>query len=255
METVLQDVRYGVRIFLKHRAFSAVAILTLAIGIGVSTALFSVSDAALLRPLPYPHPEEIVEVLVRETNNGKSSRYAPSMADIRAWRESGRIFAHVGAGRVTGFRPLIVDAGLPERLKVGEVSEDFLDVYGVKPALGRGIQLEDTREGAPLVALLGHGYWQSRFGGTPDVVGRVIRIAGLPVTIVGVLPEGFIARRPSGSRDRSRQSRANSRGSGTPVEVRCEAPRRDCGQPSRGLPAEARVSERRLERATGIEPD
>ncbi len=128
---------------------------------------------------------------IRETSNGKSSRYAPSLADVRSWRGSEHIFAHVGAGRLTGFRTRIVDAGEPERLIVGEASEDFLEVYAVQPLLGRGVQIEDTRQGAPLVALLGHGYWQSRFGGTRDVIGRVIRIAGVPATIVGVLPAGF----------------------------------------------------------------
>jgi len=220
METVLQDVRYGVRLLLKHRAFSLVAILTLAMGIGVSTALFSVIDAALLRPLPYPHPEELVDVLVRETSNGKSSRYAPSMDDIRAWRGSGRIFTHVGAGRVTGFLPRVVEAGQAERLVVGEVSEDFLEIYGVKPLLGRGIQIEDVREGAPLVALLGHSYWQSRFGGTPHAIGRVIRIAGVPATIVGVLPAGFYRETAVWQPTQIPASRTNKRGSGTPVEAR-----------------------------------
>jgi putative ABC transport system permease protein len=220
METVLQDARYGMRLLLKHRAFSVVAILTLAMGFGVSTALFSVIDAALLRPLPYPHPEELVEVRVRTTRNGKSSSYAPSMADIRAWRESGRVLSHVGAGRVTGFRRPIVDTGDPERLVVGEVSEDFLEVYGVKPLLGRGIQIEDTREGAPLVALLGHGYWQSRFGGSRDVIGRVIRIAGVPGTIVGVLPAGFYRETAVWQPTQIPASRANFRGSGTPVQGR-----------------------------------
>ena len=220
METVLQDARYGMRLLLKHRAFSLFAILTLAIGFGVSTALFSVIDAALLRPLPYPHPEELVEIEVVATRNGKSSRYAPSMADIRAWRESGRVFSHVGAGRVTGFLPPIVDPGDPERLVVGEVSEDFLEVYGVKPIIGRGIQIEDTREGAPLVALLGHGYWQSRFGASPDVIGRVIRIAGVPGPIVGVLPAGFYRETAVWQPKQTPASRANRRGSGTPVQGR-----------------------------------
>jgi hypothetical protein len=220
MDTVLLDVRYGVRSLLKHRAFSTVAILTLAIGIGVSTALFSVIDAALLRPLPYPHPEELVGVTVRETYNGKSGRYDPSMADLRAWRGSERIFAHIGAGRVTGVVPRVVETGQAERLIVGEASEDFLEVYGVKPLLGTAIQIEDTREGAPVVALLGYTYWQSRFGGAPDVVGRVIRIAGVPATIVGVLPAGFYRETAVWQSKQTSVFGASLRGSGTPVEGR-----------------------------------
>lgn len=103
METVLQDVRYGVRLLLRHRAFSMAAILTLAMGIGVSTALFSVIDAALLRPLPYPHPEQLVEALVSATHDGKSSRYSPSMADIRAWRDAAwPVLLGLSAGMAVG---------------------------------------------------------------------------------------------------------------------------------------------------------
>ena len=230
METVLQDVRYGVRLLVRHRGFSMIAILTLAVGIGASTALFSVIEAALLRPLPYPHPEELVEVLVSETSRGEPSLIGPSPADIRAWRESGRIFAHVGAGRVTGFVPRVVDAGIPERVIVGDLSEDFLEVFGVTPLLGRSVQIEDVRKGAPAVVLLGHAYWQSHFGGAPDVLGRVIRIwpmqigpgsiAAVPATIVGVLPAGFYRETAVWQPTQISAERTNWRGSGTPVNAR-----------------------------------
>jgi predicted permease len=217
MDTILQDTRYGVRLLLTHRGFSVVAILTLAVGIGASTALFSVIDAALLRPLPYAHPEQLVDIMVRKAQHGESRRYDPSIADVRAWRGHWPVLAHVGAGRLTGFLPLIVDAGAPERLTVGEASEDFLEVYGVTPLLGRGIRIEDTREGAPLVALLGHAYWQTRFGGSPDVLGRVIRIAGMPATIVGVLPPGFYRETSVWQPTQIPASRTSRRGSGTSV--------------------------------------
>ena len=225
METVLQDVRYGVRLLLVHRAFALIAILTLAVGIGASTALFSVIESALLRPLPYPHPEELVSLQVRETHNGKSFAVAPSVPDIRAWRESGRIFTHVGTGRVSGFLPRVVDAGVPERLVVGDVSEDFLEAYGITPLIGRGIQSEDLRAGAPPVALLGHAYWQSHFGGSADVLGRAIQVAPavgagpdatkVSATIVGVLPAGFY--RDTAVWVPIAASQTKSRGSGTPV--------------------------------------
>lgn len=112
METTLQDVKYGLRQLGQHPWFSVVAVLTLALGIGVSTALFSVIDAALLRPLPYPHPEELVILDVEEaSNSGKPSRYAPSMGDIRIWRTLAVIISHAGMGRVSGFVPLIVETG------------------------------------------------------------------------------------------------------------------------------------------------
>ena len=107
-------------------------------------------------------------------------------------------------GRVSGFGMLIVETATPQRLIVAEASEDFLETYGITPILGRGIQADDTREGALAVALLGHAYWQQEFGGDPNVLGRVVRIQNRPATIVGVLPAGFYAEtavwRPRSSR-------------------------------------------------------
>src|SRR3954462_2587613 len=109
LETMIQDVRYGVRQLRRQPSFSAIAILTLALGIGVSTALFSVIDAALLRPLPYSHPEQLVTLDVQESDSsGKSIRYAPSITDMRTWRTLSTIISHAGTGRVSGFVPLIV---------------------------------------------------------------------------------------------------------------------------------------------------
>jgi predicted permease len=221
METMLQDVKYALRQLGQHRSFSVVAGLTLALGIGVSTALFSVIDAALLRPLPYPHPEELVTLTVEEPGkDGKPSRYDPSMADIRTWRTLTRIVAHAGMGRVSGFVPPIVETGTPQRLTVAEASEDFLETYGIAPILGRGIQLDDTREGAPPVALLGHAFWQREFSGDRDVLGRAIRIQNRPVTIVGVLPAGFYTETAVWEARQFPAARIDRRGSGTPVIAR-----------------------------------
>lgn len=199
METILQDMKYGFRQLGLHPSFSIVALLTLAMGIGVSTALFSVIDAAFLRPLPYPHPEELVTLHVEEASkSGKPSRYGPSMADIRTWRTLTTIISHAGMGRVSGFVPLIVETGTPERLTVAEASEDFLETYGIIPILGRGIQLDDTREGAPLVALLGHAYWQRQFGGDPHVANKVRQRAR---------PAGNCARSAAGHGDVTRERR------------------------------------------------
>ena len=220
VETILQDIRYGARLLLRRPAFTAIAMLTLAMGIGLSTALFSVIDAALLRPLPYPHPEQLVGILVRETYGGELVHFAPSLADIRAWRKVGRTLAHVGAGRVAGFTPRIVDSGTPERLIVADVSEDFLEVFGIAPLLGRSIQAEDLNEGAPLVVLRGHAYWQSHFGGTSDVLGRAIRVDNVPATIVGVLPRGFYRETAVWVPTKVAAAYVNHRGSGTPVNAR-----------------------------------
>jgi predicted permease len=221
METILQDVKYGVRQLRLQPSYSILAGLTLALGIGVSAALFSVIDAALLRPLPYANPEELVAIDVEESRaNGTPSRFAPSMADIRAWRTLHTIVSHAGMGRVSGFVPLIVETGSPQRLTVAEASEDFLETYGITPILGRGIQESDTRDDAPRVALLGHGFWQRDFGGDSSVVGREIRIQNEPVTIVGVLPRGFYDETALWQPKRFETGMLDRRGSGTPVIAR-----------------------------------
>lgn len=221
LETMFQDVKYGFRQLRQAPSFSIVAVVTLALGIGVSTALFSVIDAALLRPLPYPHPEQLVTIDVEETRtSGERVKLAPSMIDIRAWQGLTAIIAHAGMGRVSGFVPLIVDSGTPQRLIVAEASEDFLEVYGVNPILGRAIQADDTREGAPSVALLGYGFWQRQFGGDRSVLGRDIRIQNQPVTIVGVLPAGFYNDTAVWQAKRFSGVMIGRRGSGTPVIAR-----------------------------------
>jgi predicted permease len=221
METILQDARYGVRLLARRPGFSLVAIGTLALGVGVATALFSVIDAALLRPLPYPHPEQLVTVSVEETGGSDGpSRYGPSLADIRAWRVLPGVFSHVGMGRVSGFMPPIVETDAPRRLTVATASEDFLETYGIAPIVGRGIQAADTREGAPAVALLGHAFWQTEFGGDPHVLGRVIRIQREPVTIVGVLPAGFYNETAVWQASQWSEIMLHRRGSGTPVVAR-----------------------------------
>jgi putative ABC transport system permease protein len=221
MRTILQDATHGVRQLRAHRSFAVVAVLTLGVGIGVSTALFSVIDAALLRPLPYAHSEELVTLGVEEVRaGGRTARYAPSIADIRAWRDLGDVVAHVSSGRVRGFTPLIVDTGTAERLIVASASEDFFETYGVSPIRGRAIQVEDTREGAPAVALLGHAFWQSHFSGDPGVLGRTLRVQDEPVSIIGVLPPGFFGDTAVWQAARWPASRLDQRGSGTPVIAR-----------------------------------
>jgi putative ABC transport system permease protein len=221
IETIVQDVRYGIRQLRRQPSFSIVAILTLASGIGVSTALFSVIDAALLRPLPYPHPEELIEITLSEIRPAaRRAEYAPSLEDIRIWRSLSNIVAHAGTGWVKGFMPPIVDTGTLQRLVVAEASEDFLETYGISPILGRSIQAEDTREGAPRVALLGHAFWQRQFGGDVNVVGRVLHVQNEPVTIIGVLPRGFFSKTAVWQAMQKAPALQTMRGSGTPVIAR-----------------------------------
>jgi predicted permease len=192
METVLQDVRYGVRLLGRQPGFSLMAILTLALGIGVTTTLFSVIDAVVLRRLPYPNPGEMVSIEIETTEDGHRDTGTPSLNDVRRWRDFEQVFSQLGIGQFRG--PIarnVVEAREPERVTIGEASEGFLEVYGVTPRLGRPIQASDVLAGAPAIVLLGHEYWISRFAADPDVVGRTIRIDGEPASIVGVLPAGF----------------------------------------------------------------
>src|SRR6188768_402433 len=184
-----QDVRYSVRILAKHRSFSIVAVVTLALAIGASTALFSVIDAALLHPIPYPHPEQLVELSVDEIGSGPSRTLGPSLAEAREWWSASGAFSQVCVSR-TG-RRAVVDTGEIERAVTSEFTEGCLPMYGVTPIRGRGIALADTSADAPAVVLLGYGYWRSRFGGAEDVIGRTIRLPDGAATIIGVLPAGF----------------------------------------------------------------
>ncbi len=196
MDNVVQDIRYGVRQLYRQRGSSLVAILTLALGIGVSTAIFSVIDATMLRPMPYPDPEQLVTVGPAEVKaDGELSRPTASMEDMRTWQAASDVFASV-AGEGGAFRGRIVDGPTPERIEVAHFTEDYLSMHGIKPVIGRDFQRADTEYGAPLVALLGYGYWQSHYGGRPDVIGETIRLDTDIVTIIGVLPAGFNARTP-----------------------------------------------------------
>jgi hypothetical protein len=157
MDALIQDIRYGIRQLIRQRGSSIVAVLTLALGIGGSTAIFSVIDAAMLRPLPYPHPEQLVNVNVEVIRpDGRPGRPTPSLDDMRLWQSADEVFSSVaGWGRAFGGR--IVDGPVPKRIVVLRFTEDFLSMHGVAPFLGRDFSCEDTQVGAPLVALLGYG--------------------------------------------------------------------------------------------------
>jgi putative ABC transport system permease protein len=196
MDALLQDLRYGLRQLFRQRGSSIVAVLTLALGIGASSAILSVVDATMLRPLPYPDPEQLVFVVPEEVApDGSVSLPAASMEDMRAWQAAGDVFSAV-AGWGTAFYGRIVDGPQPERIQVLHFTEDYLSMLGVTPIVGRGFVREDCDVGAPLVALLGYGYWQSHYGGRGDVLGETVRLDTDVATIVGVLPAWFEATTP-----------------------------------------------------------
>ena len=195
METIWQDVRYSVRLLARQRGFALVAILTLALGIGASTAIFSVIDAAMLRPLPYPQPEQLVRINIEITgSDGRTDRYGPSYNDLLRWQQAGA-FSAIATWRNVIFGR-IVDGEQPERITAGEMSLDYLKVFATAPILGRGFTTDDMVPGAPPVILLGYRYWQSHFGGDQHVVGRSLKFDDGPATIIGVLPARFEASTP-----------------------------------------------------------
>ncbi|MCR4373317.1 MAG: ADOP family duplicated permease [Acidobacteria bacterium] len=190
VETVVADVRHAWYRIRRRWGYATAAILTLALGIGLTTALISIVDAAWLRPLPFPDPEHLVQVelKVAETDGERTS--TPSLTDVRALREIRHVLD--GIGHWHGWEErLVLDTGEPERVKVLKMSEDYADLYGVPPVLGRTFRIEDTRPGAPPVVVLGHAFWQQRFAGDRTVVGRTILLADAATTVVGVLPPTF----------------------------------------------------------------
>jgi predicted permease len=185
-----QDVGYGARLLVRAPGFTMMAVITLALGIGATTAIFSVVDAALLRPLPYPDPERLVEIQVEQPQgDGSTVALGPSVPDMEAWRRDGQVFSHLAIWH--NGRPVMLDAAEPERVEVMQISEEYLGLHGVSPLLGRGFEARDAKPGADPVALLGHAFWRTRFGGDPGVVNRILRLGNEAVTVVGVLPAGF----------------------------------------------------------------
>jgi len=187
LETLLQDLRYGLRTLARSPAFTAVAVLTLALGIGANSAVFSVVDAVLLRPLPYQQPDRLTLIW---TNFGNIlPQNWVSGPEFREIQELNRSFEAVGV--VVPLTSSITGVGEPEQVGTAGVSGEFFEVLRVDAALGRAFTADDDRVTAELTAILGHGYWQRRFGGDPKVVGRTLNIDGYVFTIIGVLPSDF----------------------------------------------------------------
>ena len=187
MSTLLQDVRYGLRMLAKNPGFTAVAVLTLALGIGSTTAVFSVSDRILFRSLPYPDASRLVSA-------GMVAPIEPNEfmlgTDYLEWRASQTPFESM-----TSMQPGVADCDLadqnPVRLTCAHAEASFLPTFGVRPLLGRNFTRDEDRPKAPQVALLSYGLWRSRFGGDPQVVGKTFPLDAATVSIVGVLPSDF----------------------------------------------------------------
>jgi len=187
MDTLLADLRLGLRMLLKAPAFTAVSLLALALGIGANSVMFSVANTVLLRPLAYRDAGELVRVDTVQKDIGASIGNSPP--DFYRVRDLNQSFSGVSA---LYRRPVnLTGAQEPQRVRAIVCSAELLSVLGVAPVLGRGFSREDERWGSHRVAILGDGLWHTRFGGDANVIGRAITVDGQPYTVVGVLPPGF----------------------------------------------------------------
>jgi len=192
MQTLLQDLRYGARMLLKKPGFTLVAVVTLALGIGANTAIFSVVNAVLLRPLPYDDPQQLV--IVWQTNQEALrklgiQRLSVTYADFYDWRDQNHVFAAIAALDPRQFN--LTGQGEAEKLNGVRMTPSLFSVLGVKPVIGRDFLPEEEREGAASVAILSYGLWQRRFGGDERVIGRSLTLNDASYTVVGVLPQHF----------------------------------------------------------------
>ena len=184
---LLQDLRYAIRTMLKRPGFTGIAVVTLALGIGASTAIFSVVNAALLRDLPYAEPDRLFHVweVTPQKNFAQREFSYPDYLDYQQNQSFEGIGAYTGGGGIMSGR------GEPERVFAPAASANFFSVLGVQPLLGRTFQPGEDKQGAQRVVVLTYGMWQQRFGGDPNVIGQSVNINGDPHTVVGVLPASF----------------------------------------------------------------
>src|SRR5215813_5147227 len=186
METIFKDIRYGIRGLGKHPAFTAIALITLALGIGANTAIFSVVNAVLLRPLPFVEPERIVWVWDTIPQLPTAPTSLPEFLD---WKEQNRSFEHLAAFQSGN---MFLDAGDgTEDVPVGLVTPEMFSLFKVNPIIGRTFTDEETLPGRFRVVVLSHSMWQNRFASDPNVSGRTIQLNGRTYAIIGVMPAGF----------------------------------------------------------------
>ncbi|HYU34645.1 MAG TPA: ABC transporter permease [Thermoanaerobaculia bacterium] len=188
MDTLWQDIRFGFRTLVRNPATSIVALLTLALGIGANTALFSVVDGVLLKPLPYPEPDRLV--LIMESNPARGfPRYSDAPPNFDDWRRQNRMFEAMTAIHEHRFN--LTGGEHAETVQGAQVTPEFFRVLGIRPSPGRGFLAEEGRPGGARVAVLSRELWQRRFGSDPGILNRQVEIDGESTTVVGVMPPGF----------------------------------------------------------------
>ena len=192
MNTLWQDLRYAVRMMGKNLSGTAIVVVVLALGIGANAAIFSVVNAALLRPLPYADPDKLVRLTEDSPNVPQMSISYPNFLD---WREQNKVFSGIAAMQ---FRSLnLTGTDEPERLAGRGVSAEFFDVLGVRPAVGRSFAAEEDRPGANPVCIISHGLWERRFGSDSAIINKQVTLSGASYTVIGVLPATYVFGTPT----------------------------------------------------------
>ena len=207
LDEIAQDIRYGFRTLAKSYGFTTVAVLTLALGIGANSAIFSFVDGVLLKPLPYPDPERILQVWEKLPGGGNNG---VSTANFLDWQHQSDVFEAMVA--TTGGSMTLSGIGDPVMLRVGRVSAGYFDVFGIKPSLGRTFAPDEDQPGKETVVVLSHRIWTSQFGADAGIVGKTITLDNRPFTVIGVMPEGSaFDRGGTGCGALSRSRRPNAR--------------------------------------------
>ncbi len=212
MQTIWQDLRYGARMLVKNPGFTLIAVLTLSLGIGANTAIFSVVNGVLLRPLPYPQPEQLAMVWLdnrRQAIREDITSY-PNFVD---WRDQNKTFQ--GMAAVRNVNVSLTGVGEPEELRGAAVTANFFQLMGIAPAQGRGFSAEEEQPGKDKIVILGYGLWRRRFGGEAGILNKTIYLGGEANTVVGIMPPGFEFPgkteiwRPLAPNDRARAARGS----------------------------------------------
>ncbi len=186
MDTIIKDIRYGVRGLLKHPGFTAIVVITLALGIGASTAIFSVVNSVVLRPLPYRTAERIVAIQEHDPNGKRGQSTSANFYD---WRQQNTVFEHLSAIKITTTNLALSDHA--ERIDLAQTNADFFDIFGIRPHYGRLFIPQDEQAGHEPVVVVSNALWQRRFGSDPSLVGKSITLDGRNYNVIGIAPPGF----------------------------------------------------------------
>src|SRR5262249_12538955 len=189
MDTLLQDLRYSIRTLISKPLFTAAAVLSVALGIGANTAIFSVVNSLLLKSLPYQDPDRLVLAWGVDRDTRPNNRSQVSATDVADYRAQGTAFEDITT--YGNWSAAFTGQGEPERIEGTQVGDGYFEIMRGSPLLGRVFSADEQVDGKDFVIVLGYGLWQRRFGGDPGVVGRQISLSGRPYTIVGVMPQSF----------------------------------------------------------------